>query len=291
MSDLVLCSGCSRHVRAHESACPFCRVVRAPSRAAALLAGALLAGALSQGGDAHAQLLGPRETMQHAPAQGYGAPPSFDPMRIYREPAPAPAPAPPIDPTRLRTRVVVTPRAPVAAAPMLSALSSRRVALTRCLERADPQPPASASLRVEFDLTPAGRVEGVRVDDGHFGGADRCVQNALRPLRVRLSAPLAASVHVAVTVSIDAPPPPPRTVRRGPIGAPSGANLCAHANVERGCRRTGCSDGMVCDTRVSCVPSSCGCDPSTGNVTCTADCGGGVCVPANRRAPGDPLGL
>jgi hypothetical protein len=42
-----------------------------------------------------------------------------------------------------------------------------------------------------------------------------------------------------------------------------------------------CDAGSVCvadpDT---CSPSNCGCDPATGSILCTADCGGKECVPA-----------
>ena len=52
-----------------------------------------------------------------------------------------------------------------------------------------------------------------------------------------------------------------------------------------GCTESGCDDGFVCDTTVGCVPSSCGCDPETGDVFCTDDCGGGTCVPAEPEDP------
>lgn len=48
-----------------------------------------------------------------------------------------------------------------------------------------------------------------------------------------------------------------------------------------GCVQTGCPDGQQCDTTVGCVPSFCSCDPLTGQIICTEDCGGGVCVPDN----------
>src|SRR6185503_14328834 len=59
------------------------------------------------------------------------------------------------------------------------------------------------------------------------------------------------------------PPPPDRACGTSPAG----------------CHSTGCPGGMRCDTTRSCVPSSCGCDASTGHWICTADCGGGTCVP------------
>lgn len=74
---LVPCSACRRHVRAGESSCPFCRASRVG--AAAVVAGALCLGALAH--DASAQPLPPRLQMEHAPAQGYGAPP-LDPSRL-----------------------------------------------------------------------------------------------------------------------------------------------------------------------------------------------------------------
>jgi hypothetical protein len=49
--------------------------------------------------------------------------------------------------------------------------------------------------------------------------------------------------------------------------------------VQPGCVQSGCAEGFVCDTSVGCVPSVCGCDPETGAIFCTADCGGGTCVP------------
>ena len=38
-----------------------------------------------------------------------------------------------------------------------------------------------------------------------------------------------------------------------------------------------CPAGNICSFE-GCNPSSCGCDPFTGEIICTADCGGGVCV-------------
>jgi hypothetical protein len=51
-----------------------------------------------------------------------------------------------------------------------------------------------------------------------------------------------------------------------------------------GCTQDGCDEGFTCDTSVGCVPSACSCDPETGDTICTADCGGGTCVPDG----GDP---
>lgn len=56
-----------------------------------------------------------------------------------------------------------------------------------------------------------------------------------------------------------------------------GASECGPSPA--GCRETGCGDGFVCDTEVGCTPSSCFCDPESGDWACTDDCGGGLCVP------------
>ncbi|MDX2011701.1 MAG: hypothetical protein SFW67_15990 [Myxococcaceae bacterium] len=41
-----------------------------------------------------------------------------------------------------------------------------------------------------------------------------------------------------------------------------------------------CRAGTTCRAPPNaCTPSACGCDPSTGNITCTADCGGRRCLP------------
>jgi hypothetical protein len=207
---LVLCSGCSRHVREHERACPFCRVVRAPSRAAALLAGAVFAGALSQNGELHSQPLGPRLTMDHAPAQGYGAPPSYDRMAPLEPPAPA-APVAPVTPAQLRARVTVTGLSSSATAPLLSAVYARRAALARCLNLAEAPEQRSAALIVEFALTPAGRVGFLRLDDRDERFA-RCVVATLRTLRVRLATPVTENVTGNLVLSVAAPPP--RSPRR-----------------------------------------------------------------------------
>ncbi len=46
-----------------------------------------------------------------------------------------------------------------------------------------------------------------------------------------------------------------------------------------GCVSTGCAAGEVCDTELGCTPSGCSCDASSGSWGCTADCGGGICIP------------
>ncbi|HIN85620.1 MAG TPA: hypothetical protein EYN06_03985, partial [Myxococcales bacterium] len=53
--------------------------------------------------------------------------------------------------------------------------------------------------------------------------------------------------------------------------------------VAPGCVQSGCPEGQTCDTNAGdCVPSTCSCDPETGEVICTADCGGGVCVTSQQ---------
>lgn len=63
----------------------------------------------------------------------------------------------------------------------------------------------------------------------------------------------------------------------GSTGGSSGGGLCDGFE-EPGCVHKGCPMGQVCDTKLECVPSTCSCDPQTGDVVCTADCGGGTCV-------------
>ncbi|MCC6997424.1 MAG: hypothetical protein IT370_22605 [Deltaproteobacteria bacterium] len=85
--------------------------------------------------------------------------------------------------------------------------------------------------------------------------------------------PLSVALHLVFT----APPVPVASPTPTPSPAP-GKDRCK--NNPAGCKSKGCPSGMVCDTKQSCIPSSCGCDSATGNWTCTADCGGGMCVPA-----------
>ncbi len=47
----------------------------------------------------------------------------------------------------------------------------------------------------------------------------------------------------------------------------------------QGCRAGTCPTGSTCKQTGDCVASACSCDPSTGSWLCTADCGGGTCVP------------
>jgi len=63
----------------------------------------------------------------------------------------------------------------------------------------------------------------------------------------------------------------------GGVCVPVGG-ACAGEN-PAGCSSQGCPQGEVCDTNLGCLPSACDCDVKTGSWGCTADCGGGICVP------------
>ncbi|MCA3011105.1 MAG: hypothetical protein INH41_01765 [Myxococcaceae bacterium] len=57
------------------------------------------------------------------------------------------------------------------------------------------------------------------------------------------------------------------------------AGLCA--NFDPPCTSNAqCRPGTTCRSPPNaCTPSACGCDPATGNIRCTADCGGRRCLP------------
>jgi hypothetical protein len=74
---------------------------------------------------------------------------------------------------------------------------------------------------------------------------------------------------------------------RAPDALLGGTNLC-DGFVQPGCIQSGCLEGFTCDTSVGCVPSACACDPETGGVVCTTDCGGGTCVPTAASTCCDP---
>jgi hypothetical protein len=86
MSDtLIVCTGCFRHTRATDTACPFCHAPRAstPSLAAAAIVSAALVGGLAL--DASAQTIPARFFAQHSMAAGYGAAPRpFEPGTSLR---------------------------------------------------------------------------------------------------------------------------------------------------------------------------------------------------------------
>lgn len=68
-------------------------------------------------------------------------------------------------------------------------------------------------------------------------------------------------------------------------GSSSGGGGVCDDFEQPGCVDKGCPEGQKCDTNVGCVPSVCGCDPETGDVICSADCGGGTCVDGVECAP------
>ena len=65
-----------------------------------------------------------------------------------------------------------------------------------------------------------------------------------------------------------------------------GGSACSTPN-PAGCNDQGCPQGQVC-VQEGCNPSSCGCDPATDSWVCTADCGGGTCVPDGSSACAGP---
>jgi hypothetical protein len=69
-------------------------------------------------------------------------------------------------------------------------------------------------------------------------------------------------------------------------GADAGINLCE--GFEPPCvRDSECGTGRVCAKEEQCIPSICSCEPSTGQLSCTDDCGGGVCRAAADAGPVD----
>ncbi len=73
-------------------------------------------------------------------------------------------------------------------------------------------------------------------------------------------------------------------------------DLCNGFHDHFGCRHTGCPRGSHCVVypEAPCNPSHCSCDPATGSLLCTTDCGGGACLadgetefPVPPRLPGD----
>ena len=213
------------------------------------------------------------------PAQAYGAPP-FDPSRMDPDPRlePAPAVTPPErgPSVRLRNRdvdvqVSVSASDARVAARMRALLTRSNVDLAACRARLDSPLTRAEERSVSFGAVRPGALRDV---------VGQCLFNALAPLYARsissaqVGAPVSVRCVFSPRVRVESPPerrPPP--------------NLCPNPRPQ-GCRRTGCPAGLVCDTRVQCVPSACSCDPQTGRVICTDDCGGGVCVVPGTR-PGD----
>lgn len=292
---LIVCHGCSRHIRASESACPFCKSARGDVSRAALLVGATLAGALAYGSTAHAQPTQPRFTIEQMPAQAYGAPPRppyelpgpvvqptpppVQPTPPPVQPTPPPSPGPAVDTSRLRVSVAVLARSNPAAVSVRRALERSDGPIATCRAE-DPTPlTRNETATVTFSVAPNGRVSSAAVS-GRLGGPRfiRCLLVRARALGAPTITPPPALTRVALRVTIS----PTTNVVGTPDPAP-GQGRCGPNPA--GCRSTGCPNGMVCDTRARCVPSSCGCNPSTGAWTCTSDCGGGVCVPANVPRP------
>ncbi len=79
----------------------------------------------------------------------------------------------------------------------------------------------------------------------------------------------------------------PGTAHSGDVVTGSGVDLCADFTPP-GCVHSGCAEGQVCDRTVGCLPSLCECEPTTGNIVCTEDCGGGTCVAAPPTSCCDP---
>lgn len=260
---LTLCDHCHRHVRASERACPFCTAARpaAPSRLSAVaVVGAALVGLAS---DAAAQPLPPRLTIEHGGgAQGYGGPPyhpfpGLDPVERPAPPAVAPAEA--------TVTVAVSGADPRTAAALRSAVRRSLDAVRACRPQR-----LTVPAREERRSVVVGWGTSSPLPREPFA---RCIAEAVRAALPAVRAGQRARVVVQV-----------RYARAG-VGQGAPGDRCA-GFTPPGCRRTGCPGGMVCDTRAQCVPSSCGCDPATGQQVCTSDCGGGVCVPAGMpRAP------
>jgi len=102
------------------------------------------------------------------------------------------------------------------------------------------------------------------------------------PTRAEL--PMKITLDLRLTAPALAEPEPTPTPI-GPIGpVPPDEKVCKGPS-PAGCKKSGCREGFVCDTKVRCVPSSCGCSRDSGAWVCTADCGGGVCVPAGAKGP------
>lgn len=71
----------------------------------------------------------------------------------------------------------------------------------------------------------------------------------------------------------------------GGICLPAPDEPCPGEN-PAGCAGRGCPEGEVCAPTDACIPSACGCDATTGHWVCTADCGGGACVPETSACEG-----
>lgn len=178
--------------------------------------------------------------------------------------------------------------------------------------------PKGGRLEAGFAVLGSGAVRGLRLGGGGIGhrGLRRCLSEGLGNLRIaterrRREIPTEEELpgaYAPIPESQQPPPPgsfPLRVVAR--LRFPSPPSLPAESLQESpgprskrgcrgpspaGCRSGGCPAGLVCRKGVRCVPSTCSCNPARGTWTCTADCGGGVCVPPKGR-PGEEqfLGL
>ena len=72
------------------------------------------------------------------------------------------------------------------------------------------------------------------------------------------------------------------------VGGHCQLSACVGPN-PAGCMTTGCSEGFVCDPTAGCAPSGCFCDETSGSWGCTADCGGGTCVPEAIECTADEV--
>lgn len=262
MSDTLLpCESCHRHLRAGSSLCPFCDApVRHGATVAALCLGAALAASLAAPAEAQAQ--SPRILLAQAPASAYGAPPDFDPLlpgsiHDRRRGAIVSPPTVTVQVRELELRGAVDPTA------ARRALSAAYPTLRRCADLARRE--GVSAIRARVEVSPQGRVI-VREVEGASPRLRACVTPALR--RMTLGRPRGA-VSATISLQVGAGAPPTGPACPGPNPA--------------GCRQSGCGAGMVCDTRAACRPSSCAC--TANGWTCTSDCGGGVCRPANLPRP------
>lgn len=262
MRDALLpCDSCHRHLRAGATSCPFCDApVRHAVAVSALCLGAAVVASLTAPAEAHAQ--SPRILLAQAPASAYGAPPDIDPLLpgSIHERRPGAYVRPPgvtVQVRELELRGEVDPAA------ARRAMAAAYPALRRCADLARREGVSAISARVE--VSPQGRVT-VGAVEGLSPRLRACVTPALRRMNLGRS-----QGAVSATISL-----------RVGVGAPPGGPACPGPN-PAGCRQTGCGPGMVCDTRAACRPSSCAC--TANGWTCTSDCGGGVCRPANLPRP------
>jgi len=248
-----------------ERACPFCSAPRASSGAVV----ALVAAAVLAGGAAHADPPSPRMGMPFMGAQGYGAPPD----RPWERMGPAVAPTPPaVEAPAVQAGVTVA-RGPMRAiAPRVQRALVQRVATFGWC--AGPLRGA-ARVSVLAEIGGDGALHVGRVA-GATGAVRACVTERLEGIRVGGAGVAAGPVRFEVQLRAAG-----ASTRSAAPPAQEAPSRCGASPA--GCARGGCGEGLVCDRSVRCVPSSRGCDPQTGQWTCTSDCGGGVCVPPGAR--------